>query len=122
LGLLIEHQSSGERIILGQDLPGLGDFWINVEPDNAYRVELFARLPTGEIETLLRSNLIRTPRTRPSQNTNAVFIDAKTRKRIALSEFSFLRKTSAGFFRVHSGTWGFTLSESSISLQTSKQS
>ena len=80
-GVLLEDVASGSRTLLSRGLPSLGDYWIGVDPDREYVVELVGWSERGAMTPLLRSRPLRTPRTGPSSNRDAVFIDVRSRRR-----------------------------------------
>lgn len=83
LGLLLEDLTTHRRIMLSDQVWRLGEFWLDLEPNHYYAIELLGRTASGTFETLLRSRVIRTPRNKPSDNRKAVFLDTKTKQRFS---------------------------------------
>lgn len=81
-GLVLEDRTAGSRTVLSSGLNALGDFWIDIEPDHEYRLELVA-MGSGAASPLLRSRSLRSPRVSPSRNVEAVFVDLRTNRRFA---------------------------------------
>ncbi len=83
-GIEVTHFGSGRTTLLGRGLSFVGEFWLDVEPDQEYQVELVGWTPSGERRGLLRSKRVRTPRMGPSANTMATLIDTSTGERTTL--------------------------------------
>jgi hypothetical protein len=83
-GVVIDRVSAGKRDLLARGLGSAGEFWLDVEPDQEYHIELVGWTSSGAMQTLLRSQRIRTPRDRPSSNTSATLIDVNTGRRFTV--------------------------------------
>ncbi|MCB4756483.1 MAG: glycogen/starch synthase [Elusimicrobia bacterium] len=83
-GLVLEDVKSGHRHLLSRGLPPVADYWIDVQPDREYAVELVGFDEGGLMHILMRSKIVRTPRDWMSGNTNAIFIDVRERRRIKM--------------------------------------
>jgi hypothetical protein len=83
-GVVLERCASNDRRVLGRGLGSLGEFWLDVEPDQEYVVELVGWGDDGQQRTLLRSSKIRTPRDSVSANTDATFIDVSSQRRFTV--------------------------------------
>jgi hypothetical protein len=81
--LALEDLESGSRVVLERNLPGLGDFWVDVNPGRKYAIELLG-VSHGSLKTLLRSNVLSIARNSLSPNTEAIFIDVKSRQKVAM--------------------------------------
>ncbi len=84
-GLVLEDRTTGARTLLSRSLESIGDFWVTIEPDHEYVLELVSVKGTGKTSPLLRSRALRSPRVAVSSNREAVFIDVVSRRRIAAS-------------------------------------
>lgn len=80
-GVVMDDINGGKKHLLARGLGDIGEFWMSVEPDREYAIELVGWTPSGQMKVLMRSPKIRTPRDRPSSNTRATLIDAKTKER-----------------------------------------
>lgn len=87
LGLVLHDETTGQQRELASNLSAVGEYWLDVESDHHYVVELVGWTPDGRRETLLRSRRVRTPRSHPSPNRQAVFIDVRSRRRFGLSGY-----------------------------------
>jgi hypothetical protein len=83
-GINIDRLSAGGKQLLSRGLGSLGEFWLDVEPDQEYAVELLGWTASGEMRMLMRSPRIRTPRMGPSANTRATLINVRTKERIEM--------------------------------------
>ncbi len=83
-GIALEDVDSGSRIVVDQDLSALGDYWLDVQPGRTFVAELFGVSAGGRQKKLMRSQPLFIPRDSMSPNTEAIFIDVKTRERITL--------------------------------------
>ncbi|MCG3203652.1 MAG: Glycogen synthase [Elusimicrobia bacterium] len=79
-GLRLIDCLSKRSVILSRGVGPVGEYWITVEPDHEYIVELIGYLSDFNSHPLLRSRLVRTPRIFPSANRNAIFIDTRNQK------------------------------------------
>lgn len=84
-GLMLEDIKSGNRRLLSRKLREWGDYWVDVEPGASYIAELLGWTSSGQMRVLLRSRPLKIPRVDPSENTDAVFIDVKNRKRFSVA-------------------------------------
>jgi len=82
-GLVLEDLSIGGRSLLSRGLSALGEYWIDVAPDRDYVVELVGWNEGGRVVSLLRSRVLRTPRSAPCANRDVVFVDVRDRRRFA---------------------------------------
>ena len=98
-GLMIEDRTTGQKKVASKGLFSLGDFWIEVEPDHSYVAHLVGWTHSGELQTLLSSKLVRTPRETPSENINAVFVDTRDRKRFSLTGFASLDEALLAYLK-----------------------
>lgn len=80
-GLMLENRSTGAKKLLSRGLHAFSDYWIDVEPDKEYVLELVGWTSAGVMQPLLRSRALRTPRNKPSNNVDAVFVDVRNRQR-----------------------------------------
>jgi hypothetical protein len=86
-GVVLDKRSLGHRALLARGLASAGEYWIEVEPDQEYAVELIGWNDSGAVIPLMRSRTLRTPRMGPSPNKEAIFIDVRTRRRFSMAGF-----------------------------------
>lgn len=85
IGLYLDNHSAGRRNLLSRGLYEVAEYWIDVEPDQTYVVELVGWDSFGGERVLLRSKPIRTPRAAPSPNQKVIFVDVRQRRPVAVN-------------------------------------
>lgn len=84
-GVVLENRTTNARRLLSKNLGALGDYWIDIDSDQEYVLELVSVSKSGQIRPLLRSRPLRSPRLTPSPNREAVFIDVHSRRRFMMT-------------------------------------
>ncbi len=84
-GVVLENRTSNVRRLLSKGLGAVGDYWIDIDGDQEYVIELVAVLKGGQTKPLLRSRPLRSPRLTPSPNREAVFIDVQSKRRYMMT-------------------------------------
>jgi len=84
-GVVLENRTSNVRRLLSKGLGAIGDYWIDIECDQEYVLELVSVSRAGQTQPLLRSRPLRSPRLTPSPNREAVFIDVQSKRRYMMT-------------------------------------
>jgi hypothetical protein len=83
-GLIINDHTAGSRSLQSRGLPFQFGYWVSLQPGHRYSAEFVGWDPDGQLDTLMKTKIISTPRNKMQHTKESIFVNVKNNQIISL--------------------------------------